>query len=111
MFRHLACAALLAAGFSMVAADQADARCFYGQKNLPGSLGPGQVDNSRSFTVQGSARFVVRVTRGGPITANLGCGWRTGYRHSCRRRGNREIFVRLANNTGGQITYRWICRH
>jgi len=90
--------------------------CYFGQKNLPGSLGAGQSDNSRSFTVAGfdSARFAVRVRSGGPITANIGCGWNTARNHSCRvrnnRGGRREIFVRLQNNTSRQITYRWICR-
>lgn len=101
-------AALLAA--AVMVAD-ADARCYYGEKNLPGSLGAGQRDNSRSFTVQGSATFVVDVVTGGPITANLGCGWQTGYYLSCRRSGNREIAVRLRNRTNRQITYRWICQH
>ena len=90
----------------------AQAGCHYGQKNLPGSLGPGQRDNSRSFTVDYDALFIVRVSRGGPITANLGCGWRTGYEHRCRvynRWG--ETWVKLRNKTGRQITYRWICRH
>ncbi|MBI1384550.1 MAG: hypothetical protein GC150_06545 [Rhizobiales bacterium] len=89
----------------------ASAGCAYGQKNLAGSLGPGQTDWSRSFTVNGSANFVVQVTRNGPITANLGCGWKTGRYHSCRVYGNGEINVGLQNNTGKQITYRWICKH
>ncbi|MEL6947441.1 MAG: hypothetical protein AAFO73_07380, partial [Pseudomonadota bacterium] len=58
--------------------------CHFGQRNLPGSLGPGQGDTSRSFTISAfsSARFVVQVRRGGPITANIGCGWRTSRYHS-----------------------------
>ena len=56
----------------------AQAGCYYGEKNLPGSLGSWQKDNSRSFTVHGSARFEVHVVSGGPIRANLGCGWSVG---------------------------------
>lgn len=90
--------------------------CHFGTRNLPGSLGAGQSDNSRSFTISAysSARFIVQVRTGGPITANIGCGWRTARYHSCRVYNNngfrRETFVRLRNNVGRQITYRWICR-
>lgn len=91
------------------------AGCWFGQKNLPGSLGPGHSDNSRSFTVRdGSALFIVQTRRNRPITANLGCGWSTGTYHACRVFTNqyrREVAVNLVNNTGRQITYRWICRH
>lgn len=89
----------------------AEARCAYGQKNLAGSLGPGGFDGSRSFTLRGAAQFMVQVTRGGPISANLGCGWRTGRFHACAVYGNGERWVQLENPTGRQITYRWICRH
>lgn len=106
MFKTIAVAAM-----TMAMVTTAQAGCFYGSKNLPGSLGAGQSDNSRSFTVSGSARFIVRVRTGGPITANIGCGWRTSRYHSCRVYSNGETWVRLANNTGRQITYRWICRH
>ena len=106
MLRVLLAGAVLATTIGI-----AEAGCVYGRKNLPGSLGPGQSDSSRSFTINRSARFVVRVRRGGPITANLGCGWQTGYRISCRRYGYGENWVSLVNNTGRQITYRWICRH
>ena len=101
------------AGFAVLAATlgQAHAGCAYGQKNLGGSLGPGQSDRSRSFTVNDSALFRVQVQTGGPITANLGCGWFTGRSHACRRYGYGEQFVALQNNTGRTITYRWICRH
>lgn len=90
------------------------AGCFFGQKNLPGSLGPGQNDSTRSFTVNRSALFVVQTNRGRPITANLGCGWGTSTYHACRVYTNssrHEINVQLANNFGRQITYRWICQH
>lgn len=103
--------AILAGACLLAMPVMAEAGCVYGNKNLPGSLGPYQSDGSRSFTINRSARFVIRVTRGGPLTANLGCGWRTAYRHSCRRYGHGENFVSLQNNTGGQVTYRWICRH
>lgn len=94
-----------------LSAGTAQAGCAYGQKNLAGSLGPGQSDGSRSFTVNGSAGFFVRVVTGGPLTANLGCGWNTSQRHGCRRYGYGEQFVSLVNPTGRTITYRWICRH
>jgi len=90
--------------------------CHFGERNLPGSLGAGQSDGSRSFTISGQsgATFIVRVRTGGPITANLGCGWRTSTYHECRRFNSRfnrrDTRVRLKNNTGRQITYRWICR-
>ena len=91
------------------------AGCWFGQKNLPGSLGPGDTDNSRSFTVRnGDALFIVRTRNGRPITANRGCGWSTGSYHACRvftNQHRREVFASLQNNTGRQITYRWICRH
>ena len=93
------------------AAGGAEARCAYGQKNLGGSLGPGGFDGSRSFTVRGAARFMVQVTSGGPISANLGCGWSTGVYHACNVYDNGERWVQLENPTGRQITYRWICRH
>ena len=102
------------AAFVLAAAptgEQAHAGCAYGTKNLGGSLGPGQSDGSRSFTVNDTANFQVRVATGGPITANLGCGWRTARSHSCRVYGYGEQFVSLQNNTGRTITYRWICRH
>jgi len=89
----------------------AQAGCNFGQKNLPGSIGSGQSDNSRSFTVNGTARFKIVVRTGGPVTANIGCGWRTSRSHSCRVHTWGETFVRIANNTSRQITYRWICRH
>ncbi len=102
---------VLAAACLLTTAVVSEAGCVYGRKNLPGSLGPGQDDSSRSFTINRSARFTVRVRRGGPITANLGCGWVTGYNISCRVFGHGETFVSLQNNTGRQTTYRWICRH
>ena len=101
----------IAAAVLALSATSAHAGCAYGQKNLGGSLGPGQADRSRSFTVNDSALFRVRVQTGGPITANLGCGWNTARSHSCRRYGYGEQFVGLVNNTGRTITYRWICRH
>jgi len=91
--------------------------CHFGSKNLPGSLGPGQSDSSRSFTISAysSAQFTISVRRGGAITANLGCGWRTARYHSCRRYNNRgyrvDSRVRLKNSGGRQITYRWICNY
>lgn len=89
----------------------AEARCVYGHKTLPGSLGPHQVDNTRSFTVSGWANFRVEVLTGGPITANLGCGWEDGYNISCDVEAYGERSVRLRNNTNRQITYLWICNN
>ena len=106
----LALALALSLALALVA-PPAEARCAYGQKNLGGSLGPGGFDGSRSFTVRGAAQFVVQVTSGGPISADLGCGWRTGRVHACNVYGNGERWVQLENPTGRQITYRWICRH
>lgn len=103
--------ALVGALVLAMMAGTAQARCAYGQKNLGGSLGPGGFDGSRSFTVRGAARFVVQVTSGGPISADLGCGWSTGRYHACNVYGSGERWVQLENPTGRQITYRWICRH
>ena len=103
--------ALFAGAAALLGASPAAAGCVYGTKNLGGSLGPGQSDNSRSFTINDTARFKVQVQTGGPITANIGCGWATGRNHSCRVYGYGERFVQLANNGGRTITYRWICRH
>ena len=89
----------------------AQAACAYGEKNLGGSLPPGQGDDSRSYTVEDTALFRVEVRTGGPIDANIGCGWRRSRSHACRVYDTGELHVRLFNNTGATITYRWICEH
>ena len=97
---------------TLTIATSASANCFYGEKNLPGSLGPGQIDNTRSFTVDRFATFVVKVRGGGVLTANLGCGWKTGKVHRCPVEvihDTREVNVQLKNPTNRQVTYRWIC--
>jgi len=97
---------------TLTVATSASANCFYGEKNLPGSLGPGQNDNSRSFTVDRFATFVVRVKGKGVLTANLGCGWKTAKVHRCPVEvihDTREVSVKLKNPTHRQVTYRWIC--
>lgn len=107
MFKLLTTALL-----ALTVATSANANCFYGEKNLPGSLGPGQNDNSRSFTVDRFATFVVRVKGKGVLTANLGCGWKTGKVHRCPVEvihDTREVSVKLKNPTHRQVTYRWIC--
>lgn len=97
---------------ALTVATSANANCFYGEKNLPGSLGAGQSDNTRSFTVDRFATFVVKVRGGGVLTANLGCGWQTGKVHRCPVEvihDTREVSVQLKNPTNRQVTYRWIC--
>ena len=51
---------ILAAFLAMLAGSQsALAGCAYGDQQKPGSIGPHQVDRSRSFTISGSALLTV----------------------------------------------------
>ena len=89
----------------------ASAFCKFGPQYRAGSLGPGQVDNSRFYTLSGFANLVISVRKGGPITANLGCGWSTSRYHSCSLERWGRAYARLRNNTGRQITYSWGCEN
>lgn len=99
----------LALVVATVTSAPAHAFCSYGAQTRPGSIGPGQSDNSRFYTMRGGGGLSVDVVDGGPITANLGCGWSTGYSHYCRRGGSGRMRAKLQNRTGGQILYRFTC--
>ena len=101
------CAAFVATSFT--AAPPAQAYCKFGEQTRPGSLGNRQRDNSRFYTLTGGGRIAIEVYDGGPLRMNLGCGWRTGYSHSCYRRGSGRKGAQLRNTSGGQILYGFSC--
>lgn len=90
----------------------AHAGCRFGEKNLSGYLAPGQGTNSRSFTVDGSAMFIIEVVSGGPVVSGMCNGvYLNDTVHACRKFGNGEIFVDIQNNNSTPVRYRWKCRH
>lgn len=92
------------------------AACAFGNKTLPGSIGPGQTDASRNFTVNGSAILTVsgaRTASGAPVQLLVSfpgyCAERVGPTIACTVNANGVVGVVISNPTGQQATYNWVC--
>lgn len=98
-------------------AGEASAGCAYGDQQLPGSIGPGQTDNSRSYTVDGKAMLSVTAAtypNGDPaqltVTYNGHRFKRTGGTVACTVTAyGDEVFVSISNHNSNQVFYTWVC--
>lgn len=96
--------------------EAANARCAYGEQELPGSIGPHQTDDSRSFTIEGSATIGVYYANdevGTPTRIWVSfpgyCGGGSAPTVTCRVSAHEVVNAVIYNPTDHQVTYRWVC--
>jgi hypothetical protein len=93
------------------------AGCARGDNSLPGSIGPGQSDDSRSYTIDGTAILTVSgaSTASGDavdlrVTFPGFCRQRSGPTISCTvTAGDEVVNAVIFNPSNYQVTYRWVC--
>jgi hypothetical protein len=93
------------------------AGCKFGNKVLPGVLAANATDNSRSFTINGTALLAVAGAkdRVGPVDLDVtfsgpaGCRERSAATVGCMVTGSREVKATIKNPKGERVTYFWVC--
>ena len=92
------------------------ADCTYGDLQRPGSIGPYQTDDSRSFTVNGAALLTVANAHDDlgnaadlEVTFPDQCKTRVGPTISCTVHGDGEFNAIIKNPGGQQVIYVWLC--
>ena len=90
--------------------------CARGDNSLPGSIGPGQTDDTRSYTIDGRAILTVAGAvdvAGAPVNLRVSfpgyCQERSGPTVSCTVNGYGVVNVVIHNPTSRQATYTWVC--
>lgn len=108
--------AILTTVLSALAAQPGHAACSFGDNSLPGSIGPGQSDGSRFFTVNGRAQLTisdVHDVAGNASTLEVGfpgyCHVRTGQTVTCDVTAKGRVSLTIANHHSGQIFYYFSC--
>ena len=111
IMRILLALLLVPAGAAPVFAD-----CAFGDNSLPGSIGPGQRDRSRSYTIEGRAVLTVAGAvdaAGEPVDLVVGfpdhCRPREGPTVSCTVEDYGVVNVVIINRGWRQATYKWVC--
>jgi hypothetical protein len=94
----------------------ASAFCARGDNSIPGSIGPGQTDGTRSYTINGRAILTVAGAvdvSGNPVSLIVTfpgfCQSRSGPTVSCTVSTYGVVNVVITNPTGRQATYTWVC--
>ena len=107
---------LLALMMAPALAVPAFAGCARGDNSIPGSIGPGQTDDSRSYTVDGTAILTVSGASdetGSPVDLDVSfpgyCRQRSDPTISCTVSANEVVNAVISNPTRRQVTYNWVC--
>jgi len=92
------------------------AECAHGNNSLGGSIGPGQVDSSRSYTIEGRALLTVagaKDANGNPVDLQVSfpghCQPRVGPTIACTVTAFGSVNVIIENLSGRQALYNWVC--
>ena len=92
------------------------AGCVHGNNSISGSIGPGQTDNSRSYTVDGTAILTVSGatdSNGDPVDLRVSfpghCQQRSGPTVSCTVSDDDVVNAVIKNPGSRQVTYDWVC--
>jgi len=92
------------------------AGCAFGNNSIPGSIGPGQTDDSRSYTINGTAILTVSGANdetGSPVDLRVSfpghCKQRSGPTVSCTVTAFEVVNAEITNPTRRQVTYNWVC--
>ncbi len=97
-------------------APTAFAECARGANSIGGSIGPGQVDASRSYTIEGRALLTVAGAtdvNGKPVDLQVSfpgyCQPRVGPTVACTVVAYGQVNARIENLSGRQAVYNWVC--
>ncbi|HKZ97266.1 MAG TPA: hypothetical protein VJ045_09820 [Hyphomicrobiaceae bacterium] len=93
------------------------AGCKFGNKVLSKVIGSNATDDSRSFTINGTALLAVAGAkdRVGPVDLDVtfsgpgGCREKSGPTVGCTITGSREAKATIKNPKGERVTYFWVC--
>ena len=92
------------------------AGCAKGDNSIRGSIGPRQTDDSRSYTIDGTAILTVSgatAETGEAVDLRVSfpgyCRQRSGPTVSCTVAADEVVNAIITNPTRYQVTYNWVC--